>query len=185
MRSPGVSLIEAERKRQVQEEGWTPDHDDQHEDEELALAAAIYATPEISRDYDKVEPPRAPIKWPWAWFWWKPTPRDRVRELAKAGALIAAEIDRLLRFEREQEDRLSLEEEGETVELGDPVPSGNPPTRLEQAREQALRDALAAVRDAEGESVDDFTRRQEGRVFATRAIERLLDEAKGGTDEQK
>jgi len=26
---------------------------------------------------------------------WKPTPDDRVRELVKAGALIAAEIDRL------------------------------------------------------------------------------------------
>ena len=29
--------------------------------------------------------------------WWKPTPKNRVRELVKAGALIAAEIDRLQR----------------------------------------------------------------------------------------
>jgi hypothetical protein len=28
---------------------------------------------------------------------WKPSPDDRFRELVKAGALIAAEIDRLLR----------------------------------------------------------------------------------------
>jgi hypothetical protein len=33
--------------------------------------------------------------WPWSKHWWKPTPNDRVRELVKAGALIAAEIDRL------------------------------------------------------------------------------------------
>jgi hypothetical protein len=33
--------------------------------------------------------------WPWAERFWKPTPDDRVRELVKAGALIAAEIDRL------------------------------------------------------------------------------------------
>jgi hypothetical protein len=32
---------------------------------------------------------------PWGESWWKPTPEDRVRELVKAGALIAAEIDRL------------------------------------------------------------------------------------------
>ena len=33
--------------------------------------------------------------WPWNLIWWKPTPNDRIRELVKAGALIAAEIDRL------------------------------------------------------------------------------------------
>jgi hypothetical protein len=35
--------------------------------------------------------------WPWRWEWWKPG--NRVRELEKAGALIAAEIDRLSRIE--------------------------------------------------------------------------------------
>ena len=35
------------------------------------------------------------IMWPWEANWWKPTPEDRIKELAKAGALIAAEIDRL------------------------------------------------------------------------------------------
>lgn len=42
----------------------------------------------------------APAGWPWHPKWWKPTPDDRIRELAKAGALIAAEIDRLQRMER-------------------------------------------------------------------------------------
>ena len=32
----------------------------------------------------------------WDWTWWKPSPNDRIRELSKAGALIAAEIDRIL-----------------------------------------------------------------------------------------
>ena len=36
------------------------------------------------------------MHWPWNVVWWKPTPDDRIRELAKAGALIAAEIDRLI-----------------------------------------------------------------------------------------
>jgi hypothetical protein len=33
--------------------------------------------------------------WPWEWSFWKP--RDPVRNLVIAGALIAAEIDRLQR----------------------------------------------------------------------------------------
>lgn len=37
--------------------------------------------------------------WPWEHRWYKPTPEDRVRELTKAGALIAAAIDDLLRSE--------------------------------------------------------------------------------------
>jgi hypothetical protein len=31
--------------------------------------------------------------------WYKPSKDDRIRELEKAGALVAAEIDRLLRLE--------------------------------------------------------------------------------------
>jgi hypothetical protein len=31
--------------------------------------------------------------WPWSFEWWKP--KDRIRNLVRAGALIAAEIDRL------------------------------------------------------------------------------------------
>jgi len=32
--------------------------------------------------------------WPWGSEWWKPS-KDPIRDLVKAGALIAAEIDRL------------------------------------------------------------------------------------------
>jgi hypothetical protein len=86
--SSGVELIAAERQRQVEAEGWTPEHDDEH-DGQMADAAACYLlsdVPEFRDDY-----------WPWDAKWWKPTPKDRVRELVKAGALIAAEIDRLNR----------------------------------------------------------------------------------------
>lgn len=33
--------------------------------------------------------------WPWDDKYWKPTPEDRIKELSKAGALIAAQIDYL------------------------------------------------------------------------------------------
>jgi len=36
------------------------------------------------------------LRWPFGSIYWKPKPHDRVKELSKAGALIAAEIDRLL-----------------------------------------------------------------------------------------
>lgn len=76
----------AERQRQISTEGWTPEHDDQHTDDELALAAASYA---ISANPDM----SAPSFWPWDAKWWKP--KDGRRNLVKAGALILAEIERL------------------------------------------------------------------------------------------
>lgn len=83
--SDGLAVIAAERKRQVEAEGWTPEHDDEHATGELANAAVCYALG------------RRTVWWPWSLDWWKPSPDNRIRELAKAGALIAAEIDRLQR----------------------------------------------------------------------------------------
>jgi hypothetical protein len=96
----GIQRIVDERARQIAKEGWTPEHDDEHVEGELALVGALYATPEFED------------KWPSTWCkdWDKrilpeyrnsllPT-AERIRELEKAGALIAAEIDRLLRKRR-------------------------------------------------------------------------------------
>ncbi len=84
----GVRLIAEERKRQVEEEGWTAEHDATHVNNEMPDAAICYLVDQQHRDYEA-------FPWPWDDKWWKPTPDDRVRELVKAGALIAAEIDRL------------------------------------------------------------------------------------------
>lgn len=96
-RTGGCALIAVERNRQISSEGWSAAHDDAHTDEELAIAAAIYAAP----GYERSNKPRirgAIIQfWPWDISWWKPCRENRIRELVKAGALIAAEIDRLLR----------------------------------------------------------------------------------------
>lgn len=86
----GVDLIAQERARQVAEEGWTPEHDDAHIHGELVKAAVTYTYAFTER-----APTQPPGNWPWAQRWWKPD--DRVRNLVKAGALIAAEIDRLQR----------------------------------------------------------------------------------------
>jgi hypothetical protein len=76
----------AERQRQISVEGWTPEHDDMHDNRELAHAAACYAYPELTG----VQELKA---WPWAPGWWKP--KGYRRNLVKAGALILAEIERL------------------------------------------------------------------------------------------
>lgn len=100
----GIELIAAERQRQIGEEGWTPEHDALHGTEELAVAAALYALPDRDRPMRMRDPAGVPRTWPWGDSWWKPCPDDRVRELVKAGALIAAEIDRLQRADDHQGD---------------------------------------------------------------------------------
>lgn len=89
MRKTGIELIADERKRQIETEGFTSQHDELWLKGQLAIAACCYARPESK---DKENPP---FEFPWDGTWWKPTPDDRVRELVKAGALIAAEIDRI------------------------------------------------------------------------------------------
>lgn len=90
----GIKLIAEERKRQKEVEGWTAENDKKHSNGELATAAVCYALPAMNR-YSSSWRPDIPVFWPWENKWWKPTPNDRLRELVKAGALIAAEIDRL------------------------------------------------------------------------------------------
>jgi hypothetical protein len=99
-----VELIAAERVRQFREEGWTAEHDAlEHSLGSLARAAMCYTCHprEGERLYVDVRyaDGRPPESWPWDPSWWKPSPDDRVRELVKAGALIAAEIDRLIAAE--------------------------------------------------------------------------------------
>jgi hypothetical protein len=136
----GIERIAAERKRQIEEEGFTAEHDDQLPPNKLATAAACYAmnrlqrTMQLSRKLFKIKETsysifwhyekrwwvhafhiikarlkwtfRLPLKffqkeeildrlWPFDKSWFKSN--ERLRDLEKAGALIAAEIDRLLR----------------------------------------------------------------------------------------
>lgn len=89
----------AERRRQIEAEGWTPEHDDQHGLGELARAAASYAATYAAEcDNSIVTEARlvtfARAIWPWGLGWFK-SAGGRRRLLVKAGALILAEIERL------------------------------------------------------------------------------------------
>ncbi|MFU3591265.1 hypothetical protein ACM7KK_29620 [Pseudomonas aeruginosa] len=80
--------VQAERKRQVEVEGWTPEHDDEHNGGELADAAACYALSAAGwSTYAARE------RWPWPLEWWKPSTARR--DLVKACSLALAEIERL------------------------------------------------------------------------------------------
>lgn len=101
-----IDDIAAERKRQIDVEGWTPEHDKTHAmDRSLLKAAICYARHALAfaklngdvgieayRDLEETFP-----KWGWPrdWDrkWWKP--KDPRRDLVRAAALIVAEIDRM------------------------------------------------------------------------------------------
>lgn len=90
----GLAAIAAERKRQIEVEGWSTEHDDEHADCQMAGAAACYAMSAIPH-WAKHEAIR--LLWPWSKDWWKP--RSHRENLVRAGALIAAEIERIDRFD--------------------------------------------------------------------------------------
>lgn len=99
-----LSVI-GERRRQVECEGWTAEHDDEHDEGQLAGAAASYAMHAAdvlccASQGDGGWSENPPEFWPWDDEWWKPsgsgTNQAGVRrDLVKAGALILAEIERI------------------------------------------------------------------------------------------
>lgn len=101
MATDGVQMIADERARQLRPvseggEGWDAKHDRGHA-YDLAKAGASYALPKDVREDTRIPfNSPTPLFWPWDDKWWKPTPGDRIRELVKAGALIAAAIDSML-----------------------------------------------------------------------------------------
>ncbi len=95
----GVSLIAEERERQIANEGWTFDHDDEHDLGELIGASVSHAGAALHKVSDGEIDAMESLKefWPFDEACWKPSD-DPIRNLVKAGALIAAEIDRLQRL---------------------------------------------------------------------------------------
>lgn len=100
--SDALRDVAAERRRQIEVEGWTPEHDDEHGDGAIAVAAACYA---IAND-----PHLGGLKARdlWCWTGWdkrafRPT-NDR-RNLVKAASLLLAEIERTDRAARGREQK--------------------------------------------------------------------------------
>lgn len=105
----GRDLIALECERQQTKEGYSHEHDDDHEDGELAQAANCYwelgqgSIGEYAPDADQSNV-EMPDGWPWDEEWWNP--KTRIRNLVRAGALYQAEIDRLCRKRSEVADQI-------------------------------------------------------------------------------
>jgi hypothetical protein len=91
-----IQMIEAERNRQIEEKGWTAEHDDEHDNGELACAAASYALSSTCRNFEQ----EIEVAWPWG----EPMKSQEtpLRDLAKAGAFILAEIERIHRRNKKE-----------------------------------------------------------------------------------
>ena len=93
--SKGIELITQERARQIEKEGWTKEHDrKEHPEKDLATAAACYASPAPIYCYNVlinqfVDP------FPFDEKYDKREKHSYKRRLEIAGALIAAELDRI------------------------------------------------------------------------------------------
>ncbi|MGV8475164.1 hypothetical protein, partial [Pseudomonas aeruginosa] len=85
--------VQAERRRQINVEGWTPEHDDEHSHGQMARAAACYALAGSSAPNDGTAALLVSLAWPWDEQWWKPSTARR--DMVKACALALAEIERL------------------------------------------------------------------------------------------
>ena len=105
----GVDRIAAERLEQREKHGYWDDHDDDHDAGEIALVASLLAGDEHAyEDGHGYEGPNwgVDLKWKFAREQTNASATDaegvridgRIHELTVAGALIAAEIDRLLRI---------------------------------------------------------------------------------------
>lgn len=96
--SRAVVGVLAERRRQIEVEGYTPAHDDAHDKGELAGAAAAYAAyrsqaaPEIIMGDEIIA-----TLWPWPGEG-SYKPKGRHRDLERACTLLIAEIERLDRL---------------------------------------------------------------------------------------
>lgn len=104
-----------ERIRQVEGEGFDSAHDDEHDDDSLATAAACYAAPEpIFVEFNSQGVRSFQDPWPWIIYnrgeecrdrtEWNKSEMPRRRQLVIAAALIIAEIERMDRAAKETPD---------------------------------------------------------------------------------
>lgn len=97
--SKSLQMVTQERARQVEVLGYDDENDASYEDDVLARAAAsylmrpIFTSPNNYVGDNMANPPKI---FPFRAEFWKPHPENRLRELTKAGALVLAEMHRLI-----------------------------------------------------------------------------------------
>ncbi|WP_227509203.1 hypothetical protein [Acinetobacter johnsonii] len=90
-----------ERQRQINQEFYSTENDDEYKQNELLRAAVCYAENVVRRGWvfdsnfgpDVYQEEEVPDLWPWDLDFWKP--RNPRRDLVRAAALLIAEIERI------------------------------------------------------------------------------------------
>ena len=113
----GAELIAQERARQIEEECYDAVHDDRLDITALEEAAIAYLCEARSFFVDAADGEQAMDWWPWSDAVWKPT-GHRLRDLVKAGALVAAAIDLELRDLAVPDPGVAMEDAIETASDG-------------------------------------------------------------------
>jgi hypothetical protein len=90
-----------ERQRQINQEFYSTENDDEYKQNELSRAAVCYAENVVRRGWvfnshfgsNVYQEEEAPDLWPWDIDFWKP--KNPRRDLVRAAALLIAEIERI------------------------------------------------------------------------------------------
>lgn len=90
-----------ERQRQINQEFYSTENDDEYKQNELLRAAVCYAENVVRRGWvfdsnfgpDVYQEEEVPDLWPWDIDFWKP--KNPRRDLVRAAALLIAEIERI------------------------------------------------------------------------------------------
>lgn len=94
----GALMVAQERARQMYTEGYTLEHDESHEPMIVRGSPTSHIPPLVRAAISYLAPSVAVSMWPWPWRSFKSIERTGdTRNLEKAAALAAAEIDRVRR----------------------------------------------------------------------------------------
>jgi len=115
----GMALIRSERQRQIDVEGYTPDHDREHGGFALSQAATAY-------EFEGYLRWGVPTRWPWTPESWKP--RDPISNLVRAGALHLAAYEQGYPTSGESAERCAATINEAVSTLAN---LSNPPERIE------------------------------------------------------
>jgi hypothetical protein len=100
--SPFMQAVVAERFRQMEQEGWSTEHDDEHRHGDLARAGACYLLEfALRKDDTQLARDLRPMigrLWPWHREWWKPRKEEPRRDVVRGVALAIAEGEKFDRL---------------------------------------------------------------------------------------
>lgn len=96
-----LKLVKAERQKQINKHGYTPEHDDEHTNGEIANAAACYAaTVPIFKVMANTDIFPMKTVYPWHCTLFSKQEKSRKEQIVTACAMLMAEYERIVRAEQ-------------------------------------------------------------------------------------